>query len=119
MSPAEPVSERTEALRDLVELRKPIPAAISALRRFAWDSDAALVTLTGRDLIRTLEGYLRGQLSAIEVEEWAEAIEGRDDIGYEPQRGDVLRLAIFELANPLLATPLDSALARRWLEAAG
>lgn len=88
--------------------------AISHLRLFAWDSDAALVTLTGNDLIRILNGYLRGELSDTEVEEWAEALEGRDDIGYEPRLSGTLRQIIFELANPLLTAPIEPAQARRW-----
>lgn len=109
--------ERIEALRDLVELREPIPVAIGRLRLFPWDSDAMLVTLTGNDLIRILDRYLRRKLSNTEVEEWAEALEGRDDVGYESQLGEILRRIIFELANPLLTTPLGPAQARRWKEA--
>lgn len=108
------VDERIKALRDLIELREPIPAAISHLRRFPWDSDAELVTLRGNDLIRILDAYLDGELSNSEVEEWAEAVEGRDDIGYEPQQRSVLRQIIFELANPLLTTPIEPAQAHRW-----
>ena len=108
--------ERIEALRDIIELREPIPVAIDRLRRFPWDSDAPLVTLTGNDLIRILDGYLRGDLSNTDVEEWAEALEGRDDIGYETH-DDILKQTIFELANPLLTTTLEPAQALRWKEA--
>ena len=111
------VDERIEVLRDLVELREPILATIGRLRLFPWDSDAALVMLTSNDLIRILDRYLRRELSNIEVEEWAEALEGRDDIGYESQLGGTLRQIIFELANPLLTTPLGPAQARRLKEA--
>lgn len=102
---------RIKALKDLIHVREPIPKAVSNLRRFPWDSDAALVTLTGRDLLRILDGYLCGELSEVDVEEWAEAIEGRDDVGYEPELADTLRQVVFCLANPLLTTPLGPELA--------
>jgi len=111
--------ERIKALRDLIELREPIPVAISRLRHFPWDSDAELVTLRGSDLIRILDKYLHGELSSTDVEEWAEALEGRDDIGYEPRLSDALRQIIFELANPLLTTPIEPARARRWKDSIG
>jgi hypothetical protein len=111
------IDERIRALRDLIELREPIPVAISRLRLFPWDSDATLVILTSTDLIRVLDRYLRGELSNTEVEEWAEALEGRDDIGYEPKLGDTLRQIIFDLANPLLATAIRPTQAHRWKEA--
>jgi hypothetical protein len=111
------VDAHIEALRDLIELREPIPAAISRLRHFPWDSDRELTTLTGNDLVRLLDGYLRGDLPNKEVEEWANALEGRDDVGYEDRISDTLRQIIFELANPLLTTPLEPARAREWKEA--
>lgn len=108
------VDQRIEALRDLIELRASISVATSRLRSFPWDSDSALVTLTAIDLIRAIDEYLRGDLSKAEVEEWANAIEGRDDIGYQPSIGDTLKQVIFEMANPLLATEIGPAQAIRW-----
>lgn len=105
--------DRIKALRDLIELRRPIPLAISHLRRFTWDSDAQLVTLTSNDLIRILDVYLAGKVSTTEVEEWAETLEGRDDIAYDPKHTYILKQIIFGLANPLLTTPMDPALASR------
>jgi hypothetical protein len=113
------IDERIQALRDLIEFREPIAVTINRLRRFPWDSDTELATLTRNDLIRILDAYLAGKLSDADVEEWAEALEGRDDIGYESQQGDVLREIIFELANPLLTTPIEPAQARRWRDSIG
>jgi len=111
------VERRIEALRGLIEFREPIPVSIGRLREFPWDSDRALVVLTGDDLARMLDRYLQGELSNMELEEWANALEGRDDIGYEPSTDDNLKRIIFELANPLLATPIGPAQAQIWKEA--
>jgi hypothetical protein len=35
-----------------------------------------------------------------DLERWANAIEGRDDIGLDTDAADALKEAIFELANP-------------------
>jgi hypothetical protein len=111
------VDERAEALRNLIELREPIPVTICRLRQFPWDSDAEVVTLIRDDMIRILDKYLSGELSNASVEEWANALESRDDVRYEPLLGDTLRRIIFELANPLLTAPLQPARARSWREA--
>lgn len=111
------VDLRVKALRDLIELRVPLPTAINQLRRFPWDSDTPLTTLTGLDLLRVLNGYLRGELSDADLEGWAEAIEGRDDIAYELQLEGTLRQIIFEFANPLLTSPIEPDRARRWRDA--
>jgi hypothetical protein len=111
--------ERTEALRDLIELREPIPSAISRLRQFPWDSDTELVAVGRNDLIRILDKYLAGELVDAQVEEWAGALEGRDDVGYEFHPGGALKQIIFELANPLLTTPLEPARACNWKETLG
>ena len=69
---------------------------------------------TQGDLIRVLDMYLRGERTTGEVEEWADAIEGRDDIGYDGPRGDYLKQLVIKLANPLLAEQLTPAIARTW-----
>ena len=59
-----------------------------------------------RARIDTVNRFLAGRTSAIEVENWANAIEGRDDIGFEPANEQLLRELVHELANPLLTQPL-------------
>ena len=94
---------REQAVADLVRLRRPLDEAIAGLRRFPWDSDEELVELEPADLRRVLDRYLAGDLSAEQLEDWANAVEGRDDIGFRPR--DVIDL-IAELANPTLFRPL-------------
>jgi hypothetical protein len=53
-----------------------------------------------------LDLYLGSTIRGSDVEEWAEAIEGRDDVGYEGDAADMLREAVFELANPDLTNQL-------------
>ena len=92
---------RTELLRDLIRFDPPPPG--NALSAFEWDCDVPLVTLSAGDLTSVLERYSRGELAAPAVEEWVNAIEGRDDIEYS-----AVQDFIHELANPLLAAPLTA-----------
>jgi hypothetical protein len=105
-------ADRREAVRDLVERRRPTVDAAAALKAFPWDSDEPLVVLTPALVVDVLDEYLAGGVSAEAVMEWAEAIELRDDIDLADER---VNEVIFELANPLLTSALtpDGAVALR------
>jgi hypothetical protein len=113
------VNRRRELLTDLIEVRRPLSESLAAVRGLPWDSDVDLVILTRSHVVELLGRYLNGELDAVGVEAWAEAIEVRDDVGAEPGHEDVLRQFVFETANPLLAEPVTEAGARRWLEQLG
>ena len=68
----------------------------------SWDSDE-LVTLTVDHIQSVLERYVGGELSAAEVEHWADLIECRDDISYD----ETIKELISELANPVLSGRLN------------
>ena len=63
-----------------------------------------------------LERYVRGGLSAAEVEDWADLIECRDDISYEEHRMETIKELIFELANPVLSGRLNVLMAQSLLD---
>lgn len=86
------------------------------LRAFGWDSDEELVVLTRADAIGVLRRFQAGGFSAEDVEQWADAIEGRDDIGFEPHAQSLLGELLFELANPALTEPLTPELAAAWID---
>lgn len=90
---------RFEALEDLVRLRRPVAEAIAQMRSFPWDADEELVTLGPTELRGVLRRFLDGQLTPDQLEDWANAVEGREDIAFEPPM--TLDL-VSELANPAL-----------------
>jgi hypothetical protein len=98
--------ERKVILDGLIRGDLSVPEARLRLGHFSWDSDTELVKLTRHDLVRIIDRYLGGSIDGSDVEQWAEAIEGRDDVGYETCVADWLRQVVFELANPDLAVPL-------------
>jgi hypothetical protein len=99
---------RSELLSQLIECSVPVPQAIAALSAQSWDACDDLVQLVRRHCEHVLELFVRGDLTTVEVEAWANAIECREDIGVELSAGGVLH----ELANPLLIQPLTTARAQ-------
>ena len=59
--------------------------------------------------------FLSGEISPSELERWADAVEGREDIGLEPGSAGILRDFIFEVANPSLSGPITSYSIQSWL----
>lgn len=106
---------RLELLNSLIEFKQPLSSILSSLKTFFWDSDEVLVTLEKEHLIHVISQYLNNHFSAVDVENWANAIEGREDIGYATQDEDILNNIIFDLANPILTSPLSPEIAREYL----
>jgi len=107
------MEDRASLLRRVVRYELPIEDTLAMLRAYGWDSDAELVALTAADAIRLLERYLGGELTARQVEHWAELLEMRDDIGYEERSSAELRRLIFLLANPEVNETITPGLAIR------
>ena len=109
------MSRRGDVLHQLVSGSRPVAELSEELALFGWDSDTELVTIERSDVRRILEDYMCGRRSSSDVRSWAEAIEGRDDIALASVDEDVLRDAIFELANPELSCALTPSSARHLL----
>jgi len=90
--------------RKLPELRR-------ELGNYGWDSEEELVSLTREHIISVLQRYLNGQLTEKEVEEWADALDMRDDIRFGLDEDDDTVLFVSELANPI--SPITPSLAQK------
>lgn len=84
----------------------PINEAISALSDINWDSDTIEAELTRADIRKLLNRYINNEITESDVESWANAIECREDIGFETGQEELIKTIIFELANPLLTKNL-------------
>lgn len=104
-------NQRLDSLNKLIQLSVPLSEAIADLGKFEWDSEVALVQLKAADLRMILTKFLNKEMTAEEVERWANAIECRDDVDYSQ-----VSEAIDVLANPLTRTPLTEDLARRLIQ---
>jgi hypothetical protein len=94
---------RRVALQDLVLLTSPLTTVQYALKDLAWDS-AEVWTLDKQHVLSILRRFNADEIAGKDVEAWANAIEMRDDVGYDRETAvwDVL----YELANPTLTEPL-------------
>ncbi len=97
---------RAALLESLLALGPDLDVTVERLREFPWDSDE-LVQLGRGHLISVLTRYVAGRVEGAQVESWAEAIECREDIAFEPGKDEVLRATVHELANPELCGPLS------------
>jgi hypothetical protein len=102
-------------LNSLANLDQPLSTILPILKTFPWDSNQAIITLKKEHLIHILNQYLNQSLSAIDLENWANAIECREDIIYETEDEDFINDIIFDLANPILSDPLSPELVKQYI----
>lgn len=97
---------RIELLNKLLNQESSVDFITEKLEEFGWDSPKDLVLMRKVHLINALNNYLNGKLSKSEIEDWANAIESREDVGFEADSEDLIREVIYELANPYLTEDL-------------
>lgn len=93
---------RTEALRQIVSFGENRELAYVALASFPFDCDVELFAVNKFDLTFALNKYLANEISADDLEIWANFIECREDLNYEE-----IEDYIYALANPELVGELD------------
>ena len=96
---------RQEALSLLVRFDGPLDALRSNLAAFPFDWDGPpLATLSREHVLQVLARWNAGELSAEQIEGWANLLEGRDDLNHAD---GCVADAVFDLANPELQGPID------------
>jgi hypothetical protein len=95
----------------VVRYELPLSDTLVMLRAFGWDAEAELYELTAGDVRAILGRYLTGDLTAAQLENWAELLEMRGDLGYEPEKTDTLKHIILRLANPETHGPITGEVA--------
>jgi hypothetical protein len=102
-------------LKALINLDQPLSTILPILKTFSWDSNQTIITLNKDHLIHILNQYLNHSLSASDLENWANAIECREDITYETEAEDFINDIIFDLANPILNAPISPELVKQYI----
>src|SRR5262245_44320527 len=101
-------SERLKAVEDLLNFSMSLELSAQRLRRFDWDYIGQGVILRPQHLKTALRRYLIGEVSAGQIEAWANLIEGRDDVDLLGGADGWVGRTLHELANPILFTPLSA-----------
>jgi hypothetical protein len=107
------MNRRELLLAELLSPRRPIGLIREELFQFPWDSKSELVIFKRTHLKAMLGSFITDHLTVADIEAWAEAIEGRDDIGFEAEHEELLKTILFELATQELGLPLSRSLAER------
>lgn len=80
---------------------------LAQLQQYGWDAEEPLAILNRGHIQAVLSRYEARELAEQYVEDWANAIEGREDIAFEAGWEDRLADCIYQLANPLLTNALN------------
>lgn len=88
---------REQILEDLTSLNKDALTLQKELNSYPWDVEQPLTTLSKTKVLQVLARVIGSEVKMQNLEDWANVIECRDDIGFETEE---LRQLIFELANP-------------------
>ena len=91
--------KRQIILNKLINYEEPIEVLQKNLKGISWDCDTDLVLLETKHLKQMFSLFTAGKIRESILEEWANLIEGREDIGFE---NDDIKNIVFELANPIL-----------------
>lgn len=93
------MSDHHAILESFLRLDRPLEEAKAQVHGLGMGSTDVSAMLTGHHIRNILQRFEREQLSADDVEEWAEIIGSRDDIEFEPDNHDEIAQIIFVLAN--------------------
>lgn len=93
---------REEAIQSLIAFDRPFDELREGVSSFPFDwAGPPLGTIRRQHLLAVLARWQLGELTAEEVENWANLVEVRDDLDRAPNDPAVAD-AIFDLANPVL-----------------
>lgn len=97
-------NHKTSILLELVHFKNSIDTLKNMLSEIDFDSETELVSMSRDDIVKILQRSLDKKISFLELEEWANLIECREDIGFKDEKTQEM---IFKLANPYLYGRLD------------
>jgi hypothetical protein len=108
------MNRRAEILQELARFEKPAEPLLRELRTFPWDwSEAPLLVLKKDEFLRIIDRFLSCEISAGQLQEWAENLEVREDVAFDPKEAELLDDVFFRIATPEINEPLTPEVVRR------
>ena len=103
---------RLQALNEIINFGSNLKLAAIRIHEFPFDTDEELIIINRHHIEKVLRMFISGEISDEQVEQWANFIEGREDLNY-----DVFGNLIYILANPVLEGKLSISKAEKLLDA--
>jgi hypothetical protein len=94
--------DRRLILASLLAFDRPLPdliEALDALDALEWSDEPAEV-LRRKHIAAVVRRFASAALTAQDVERWANLVESREDLGFEPRHEEAIADALFDLGNP-------------------
>jgi len=108
------MNRRAEILEQLVRFEGPTAPLMRELRSFGWDWDGEpLLILKKEHFLRVIDRYLAGEISASQLQEWAENLEVREDVAFDEKERDMVDPVFFRIATPEINDPLTPEVVRQ------
>jgi len=105
-------NNRSTVIENLVNFSRPLDELQRQLSGFDWDFEGVPIVLTLDHIVRVLRRYLSDELTTSMVEQWANLVEGREDLSFDNKHEKWITATIYELANPVLTARLGIQRAR-------
>ncbi|OSQ48876.1 hypothetical protein [Thalassospira alkalitolerans] len=111
--------ERRQTLQSLIWLHEPLEQISERLTDFERDFDGETIVVEATAVQTILLRYLRTDISAQELESWANLIECREDLEFEAAFSEQIEMIIHQLATPEINNSINSDLCLNFLDALG
>lgn len=111
--------QRRQTLQSLIWLHEPLEQISERLSEFEWDFDDEPIVLETTAVETALMRYLKGYISAQELENWAEVMESCEEIEFEAEFSEEIQMIIHLLVNPEINYGINSDLCSHFLDVLG
>lgn len=108
------MNRRAEILHELVRFEKPSYPLRCELGSFGFDWDGEpLLILKKEHLLRIIERFLADEITAAQLQEWAENLEVREDVAFDEEERDLIDPIFFRISSPEIHESLTHDSVRR------
>lgn len=98
---------RTQALQQIITFGEHRDDAVSALGQYGWDPEFDVINVDPSALLHVLNKYVQGNITADDLELWANFIECRDELDYSVIEGYIYALADPEQMGDITVTHIE------------
>ena len=111
------MNRRAEILQELARYESPTEPLMNKLGSFGWDwSSEPLLILKKEHFLSIINRFLANQISALQLQEWAENLEVREDVAFDERNAELLDDIFFRIATPFINEPLTKEVVQKMKE---